>query len=109
ERDLTQMKKELHERKYELDSLCYPVRLAYGYWKVTGDASVFDADWQAATKLILKTFREQQRFENRGPYRFRRLTMVSHDTAAFDGYGSPTRPNGLIHSVFRPSDDATTY
>lgn len=109
EKDLTEMKKEVHERKYELDSLCYPIRLAYGYWKATDDASVFDKDWQAATKLILKTFREQQRFENRGPYRFRRLTMVSHDTAAFDGYGNPTRPNGLIHSVFRPSDDATTY
>jgi meiotically up-regulated gene 157 (Mug157) protein len=109
EKDLTEMKKELHERKYELDSLCYPIRLAYGYWKTTGDASIFDADWQAATKLILKTFREQQRFENRGPYRFRRLTMVAHDTAALDGYGNPTRPNGLIHSVFRPSDDACIY
>lgn len=109
EKDLTEMKKELHERKYELDSLCYPVRLAHGYWKATGDASIFDADWQAATKLILKTFREQQRFENRGPYRFRRLTMVSHDTAALDGYGNPTKPNGLIHSVFRPSDDACIY
>ena len=109
EKDLTEMKKELHERKYELDSLCYPIRLAHGYWKATGDASVFDADWRAAAKLILKTFREQQRFKDRGPYRFRRLTMVSHDTAAFDGYGSPSKPNGLIHSVFRPSDDACTY
>jgi meiotically up-regulated gene 157 (Mug157) protein len=25
------------------------------------------------------------------------------------GYGNPTRPNGMIHSMFRPSDDACTY
>ena len=45
-KDLTDMKPELHERKYEIDSLCYPVRLAYGYWKTTGDVSVFDTTWR---------------------------------------------------------------
>ena len=34
ESDLTDMKPELHERKYEIDSLCYPIRLAYEYWLV---------------------------------------------------------------------------
>lgn len=29
ESDFTDMKPELHERKYEIDSLCYPIRLAY--------------------------------------------------------------------------------
>ena len=33
ESDRTEMKKELHERKWEIDSLCYPIRLAYHYWK----------------------------------------------------------------------------
>src|SRR5512138_2206872 len=45
EKDLTDMKPGLHERKWEIDSLCYPVRLSYGYWKTTGDASVFDSQW----------------------------------------------------------------
>ncbi|MBP1683494.1 MAG: Tat pathway signal protein, partial [Ignavibacteriaceae bacterium] len=27
--DITEMKPELHERKWEIDSLCYPIRLAY--------------------------------------------------------------------------------
>jgi meiotically up-regulated gene 157 (Mug157) protein len=49
ESDLTDMKPELHERKYEIDSLCYPVRLVHGYWRTTGDASVFDAKWRART------------------------------------------------------------
>jgi meiotically up-regulated gene 157 (Mug157) protein len=109
ESDLTDMKPELHERKYEIDSLCYPVRLAHGYWKTTGDASVFDDDWQAAARLILNTFREQQRRRGPGPYKFQRVTAVAYDTVPLGGYGNPTRKVGLIHSMFRPSDDACVY
>ena len=109
EKDLTAMKKELHERKYELDSLCYPIRLAHGYWKATGDSSIFDQSWQQATRLVVRTFREQQRFKGLGPYKFQRVTAVAYDTVPLGGYGNPTRPCGLIHSVFRPSDDACVY
>src|SRR5512136_1276306 len=35
--DNTVMKPGVHERKWEIDSLCYPVRLAYRYWKNSGD------------------------------------------------------------------------
>src|SRR5919112_156828 len=45
--DLTQMQPGIHERKWEIDSLCYPIRLAYGYWKRTGDTAPFDAQWKA--------------------------------------------------------------
>ncbi|HLP17644.1 MAG TPA: glycoside hydrolase family 125 protein, partial [Bacteroidota bacterium] len=54
--DHTEMKPELHERKWEIDSLCYPVRLAHGFWKSTGDTSCFDTAWQLAARLTLKTF-----------------------------------------------------
>jgi meiotically up-regulated gene 157 (Mug157) protein len=107
--DLTDMKPELHERKWEIDSLCYPVRLAYGYWKTTGDSSVFDEAWVGAMKLIYRTFREQQRKEGPGPYRFQRVTATLTDTVAGNGYGNPIRPVGLICSTFRPSDDSTIY
>lgn len=107
--DLTEMKPELHERKWEVDSLCYPVRLSYGYWKATGDKSVFDSSWQAAMRSIINTFRQQQRKENQGPYRFQRVTAWQTDTVAGGGYGNPVRPNGLIVSIFRPSDDATIW
>lgn len=107
--DLTEMKPELHERKWEIDSLCYPVRLSHGYWKSTGDTSVFDESWTGAMKLIIKTFRQQQRKEDQGPYRFQRVTGWQTDTVAGGGYGNPINPVGLIVSIFRPSDDATIW
>ncbi len=109
ESDITEMKPELHERKWEIDSLCYPIRLAYHYWKKSGNTSVFDEKWQSAMKLILKTFREQQRFSGKGPYSFMRVTEFATDTCPGKGWGNPAKPNGLICSSFRPSDDATTY
>ncbi len=107
--DLTEMKPELHERKWEIDSLCYPVRLAHAYWKVTGDVSPFDEEWREAMRLVPETFREQQRKEGRGPYKFQRVTGWQTDTVAGAGYGNPIRPVGLIVSIFRPSDDATVF
>lgn len=107
--DHTDMKPELHERKWELDSLCYTVRLAYHYWKTSQDASVFDQKWLKAAKLIIQTCREQQRMNGRGKYHFGRTTAWSTDTVPGNGYGNITKPNGLIHSIFRPSDDATIY
>ena len=107
--DKTEMKAGVHERKWEIDSLCYPIRLAYGYWKETGDISPFDTDWAAAMRLVVKTFKEQQRLENNGPYHFERTTSWATDGVPLGGYGYPTKKIGLIHSMFRPSDDATIY
>ncbi len=107
--DLTRMLPEVHERKFEIDSLCYPIRLAYAYWTVTGDTSVFGEIWMAAVRNILQTFTEQQRKDGPGPYRFQRVTSRQLDTVCCDGMGAPARPCGLIASFFRPSDDATTF
>ena len=108
--DHTDMKPFLHERKYEIDSLCYPLRLAYQYWLVTGDDSIFQGElWLNAVKAILQTFREQQRKDGHGPYRFQRTTAAQYDTMSHSGYGNPAKPCGLICSAFRPSDDATVF
>jgi meiotically up-regulated gene 157 (Mug157) protein len=108
--DVTEMKPGVHERKWEIDSLCYPIRLSYGYWKETGDATVFDEQWIAAMKLIVKTFKEQQRFDGKGPYHFQRYNnRWAIEGIPLDGYGNPVKPNGLICSIFRPSDDATIF
>ena len=107
--DLTEMKPGVHERKWEIDSLCYPIRLAHEYWKHTGDTAPFDAAWHDAIRLTLRTFIEQQRKTNPGPYRFMRKTQLTNGTLPGRGYGNPANPTGLIHSMFRPSDDATIF
>ncbi len=104
--DLTDMKPGVHERKFEIDSLCYPIRLAYNYWKTTGDTTPFDADWEKSVTAILKVFKDQQ--QNKG-YHFQRETAKATDTRALEGYGYPVNPVGLICSAFRPSDDATVF
>jgi len=109
EHDQPPFRAEVCERKWEIDSLCYPVRLAHAYWRVTGDASCFHAGWRQASKLIVQTFREQQRKKDAGPYSFRRTTDNPIDAAPFAGHGNPTKSVGLIHSGFRPSDDACMY
>ncbi len=107
--DRTEMKPGVHERKWEIDSLCYPIRLAYHYWKATNDTAPFDDAWREAVRLSLRTFREQQRKNGRGPYKFQRRTEVQTDTVALGGFGNPVNPVGLICSTFRPSDDATMF
>ncbi|WP_300797240.1 GH92 family glycosyl hydrolase [uncultured Alistipes sp.] len=97
------------ERKWEIDSHCYPIRLAHHYWKTTGDVSVFDAEWVAAMRNILTTLRDQQMKEGPGDYTFLRVTDRQLDTRCHVGRGNPVKPVGLISSAFRPSDDATTF
>ncbi|WP_114790654.1 glycoside hydrolase family 125 protein [Niabella yanshanensis] len=109
ESDITDMKPGVHERKWEIDSLCYPIRLAYHYWRATGDTSPFGNDWKGSLILTLRTFREQQRKGGLGPYKFQRKTEFATDGVPMNGYGYPAKPNGLICSMFRPSDDATVY
>ena len=107
--DLTAMKPELHERKWEIDSLCYPVRLAWHYWKTSGDTSVFTDKWRKAAQSIVATFKDQQRKNGKGSYSFMRKTEKASDTQFGNGYGLPVKPVGLICSAFRPSDDATFF
>lgn len=107
ESDGTDMNPYNHERKWEIDSQCYPIRLAYEYWKKTGDSSVFDTNWITAMDNILRVLREQQRKDGRGSYYFTRECDRQYDMKCNYGYGNPVNPVGLIVSSFRPSDDAT--
>jgi len=107
--DQTQMLPGVHERKWEIDSLCYVVRLANEYYQITKDASIFDKDWDRAMRLIVQTFKIEQRKNNESNYVFSRETSSVIDSPPFGGTGRPAKPNGLICSMFRPSDDSTMY
>ncbi len=89
------------EQKFELDSLAYPVTLAWSYWKATGDSSVFTPDYQKALDSILATLQREQDHPRNSRYLHKELSN--------DGKGRPTGYTGMIWTGFRPSDDACYY
>lgn len=107
--DGTEMRPGVFERKYELNSLCYPLRLAHGYWKATGDTTAFRGLWLKTVRTILYTMRAEQRRGGPSAYTFLRITDRMHDTQSNRGKGHPAKPCGLIASSFRASDDATVF
>ena len=108
--DRTQMRPELWERKYEIDSLCFPVQLSWLMWQRAGLTEQFDAGWREAARRILATFRTEQWHESRSDYTFQRENCVFTDTLSRDGRGALVKEGiGLIWSGFRPSDDACVY
>lgn len=107
--DNTEMSPWLWERKYEIDSLCYPVQLAYLLWKNTGRTSHLTPSFAAAARRILETWRTEQHHESRSTYRFERSDCPPTDTLTREGRGAEVGYTGMTWSGFRPSDDACTY
>ena len=96
------------ERKYEIDSLCYPLWLCYRYWKATGDDAVL-AQLPAVVETILGVWRTEQHHVEKSPFRFTRTDCPYQDTIHNNGMGAPVAYTGMTWSGFRPSDDACTY
>lgn len=98
------------ERKYEIDSLCFPLQMSYLLWKNTGRTGQFDEQFVKAAYKIMQVWRTEQDHENLSPYHFRRKDCYYTDTLSREGKGALVKPNiGLIWSGFRPSDDACVY
>lgn len=108
-KDLTHMLPGVHERKWELDSLIYPMDLAANYWALTADKTPFDLTWRLSISLAVKTLLTQRRMHGHGAYYFDRTTDNPVDTLLNCGIGPAYAPTGLIASSFRPSDDACIY
>ena len=96
------------ERKYEVDSLCAPLYLAWEYYKTTGDRKIFTPRFHQMVKEIAETFTAQQNRSD-APYFFTRTNCPDSDTLPFDGRGTPVGYTGMTWSGFRPSDDACQY
>lgn len=97
------------ERKYEIDSLCYPIQLAYLLWKNAGRTSQFDEEFRRGVSLIIEIWRTEQHHERDSRYRFVRTSGAPTDTLKRNGLGSETAHTGMTWSGFRPSDDACEY
>lgn len=111
--DHTDMNPMIWERKYEVDSLCYPVRLLYQYWKKSEKDDFFNNDIHQALYKVVETFQIEQRHEN-STYRFERpIAKVWNrretETLSNHGKGFPTNYTGMTWSGFRPSDDACRF
>ncbi|HET9167950.1 MAG TPA: glycoside hydrolase family 125 protein [Actinospica sp.] len=101
QRDKTAMTPDVWERKYEVDSLCYPLYLAERFARVTGKVDVFDDLYRRAVERVVETWEVEQDHEARSAYRFhRRFTRRRR---------SPVAVTGMTWSGFRPSDDASVY
>ncbi|GFZ88809.1 glycosyl hydrolase [Paenibacillus marchantiophytorum] len=109
QQDHTQMNPWIWERKYEIDSLCYPIQLSYLHWKATGRTAQFSNEYRSVVLAILQLWKVEQEHEAQSPYRFQRSDCPSTDTLTRAGLGSPVRYTGMTWSGFRPSDDACTY
>ncbi|PJM79630.1 glycoside hydrolase family 125 protein [Bifidobacterium scaligerum] len=98
----------LWERKYEVDSLCYPIQLAWLLYANTGRTDQFDDEFVSGVRKILDVF-ETEQDHSKSPYFFIRQTDLPTETLDNDGKGSPVAVTGMTWSGFRPSDDACTY
>lgn len=107
--DKTDMGPSVWERKFEVDSICFSIRMAYLYWKETNQTDIFNADFKKAMLAIIELWRTEQRHAERSPYRFERDNGILDDTLQNDGLGMPVNYTGMIWSGFRPSDDACEF
>lgn len=107
--DLTERNPWDWERKYEVDSLCYPILLAYRYWKAGGETQVFEESFFGALRKTLAVWKTEQHHDERSPYRFQRRNCRETSTLANGGLGTPVAYTGMTWSGFRPSDDRCVY
>ena len=110
EKDETDMSGWIWERKYEIDSLCFPIQMSYLLWKNTGRTSHFDEQFKKAIERVIGVWKTEQHHESQSPYSFVRKDCYFTDTLSRGGKGAYVKEDiGLTWSGFRPSDDACTY
>ena len=96
------------ERKYEIDSLCYPVWLAWRFHEKTGRTGFLTEQFAEMLRTIVDVFRTEQD-HSQSDYRFERTNCPPSDTLSHEGRGEPVAVTGMTWSGFRPSDDSCMY
>ncbi|MDE6127984.1 MAG: glycoside hydrolase family 125 protein, partial [Lachnospiraceae bacterium] len=107
-RDKTEMGAYIWERKYEVDSLAFPIMLLAKYVTATGRQDIPTEEVLAALDRVLEVWETEQRHET-SPYVFERDSDLETETLQNQGRGTPTAYTGMTWSGFRPSDDACRY
>ena len=97
------------ERKYELDSLCYVMEVAYMYYEKTHDKTVFNEDFLKVLEKILDLIKLEQNHEN-STYEFERPDPWAPSDSLRNGKrGTEIGFTGMSWTGFRPSDDSCLY
>ena len=97
------------ERKYEVDSLCASIYLAYQYYMQTLDASIFTEEFHDMLEVIIAVFKLEQNHFQESRYFFNRTDCPETDTLPNGGKGNEVAFTGMTWSGFRPSDDRCVY
>jgi meiotically up-regulated gene 157 (Mug157) protein len=88
------------ERKWEVDSLAYPLVFAGSYWRATHDRTIFSATFHHELERTVATYECEERHFACSTYHRSELSPATR--------GGGARATGLIWCAFRPSDDPTT-
>jgi uncharacterized protein len=88
------------ERKWEIDSLAWPVLLVFTYYANTLDRSIFTPTLHRAMQTIVTTLQCEQHHGSCSHY------VWTHPVPTHAAFNPGT---GMIWSAFRPSDDPVTY
>ena len=88
------------ERKWEIDSLAWPVLLVFVYYANTRDRTIFTPTLHRAMQTIVSTLECEQRHASCSRYAW------AEPVPTHQQYNPNTR---MIWSAFRPSDDPVTY
>lgn len=107
-RDKTEMGAFIWERKYEVDSLAFPILLLAKYIAATCRQDILTEHVLAALDRILEVWETEQRHEA-SAYSFERDSELVTETLQNQGRGTPVVYTGMTWSGFRPSDDACRY